>query len=180
MGKILPFDLGIDSGFQNAAEFIAVVMGIGCLAAMGITDTRVRIIGDNISSLSWSVKSSFRDGPSRNAAICMAMMGTQIGIDVEDGQHIAGSSNTVCDGLSRGKDPSEFRFAPSQCIAVDNVEGLSLLLVSCDPLRGTDTDDEFLDIWTRARRVCQLLTEGPPSSKLFLHFFTRAVIIMFL
>ena len=83
-----------------------------------------------------------------------------IGIDVEDGHHVSGVSNIVCDGLSRGKDPSEFGYSSYQCIAVESVEGLSLLLATCNPLRVTDSDYDFVEIWSCARRACQLLSEG--------------------
>jgi hypothetical protein len=78
----LPFYLGDDSGFQNSVEFIAVVLGVGCLGTEGVRGASIRVVGDNTSSLAWSVKSSFRDGPSRSAAMCLVSLGDSLGIEI--------------------------------------------------------------------------------------------------
>ena len=47
----IPFDLGADSGYQNSAEFMAIVVGLSCLASLGYSGRGVKLIGDNTSSL---------------------------------------------------------------------------------------------------------------------------------
>ena len=154
---VLPFDLGVDSSFQNSMEFVAVVMGIACLGAMGYSQAKVRIIGNNTSSLAWSVKSSFREGRSRGAAICMVNISTRLGLEVNEGVHISGSTNEVCDGMSRDKWPTDYGFVDSQCISVENDWRLSLLLNLCNPLRSIDVISGFLETWSQSRRVAAAL-----------------------
>jgi hypothetical protein len=152
-----PFMLGDDSGFQNSAEFIAVVMGVGCLASLGVRQASIRIVGDNTSSLSWSVKSSFRDGPSRSAAISFMAIGTSMGLEVVEGVHIAGVRNIVCDGMSRDQAPAEYGFRDEDCIDVGKSEVLQALLEACNPLNDTESELGFTAVWTSARRVCEML-----------------------
>ena len=102
---VLPYSLGDDSGFQNSVEFISVVLGVDCLGVLGISNSAIRIVGENPSSLSWSVRCSFRDGPSRSAAMCFVAIRNRLGLEVTEGDHIAGKSNIKCDGLSRDNPP---------------------------------------------------------------------------
>jgi hypothetical protein len=151
-----PLSLGDDSGFQNSAEFIAVVMGVGCLASLGVRNASIRIVGDNTSSLSWSVKSSFRDGPSRSAAISFMTIGVAMGLEVVEGVHIAGIRNIVCDGMSRDQEPAEYGFSDEDCIDVETSEVLKALLGTCNPLNDTESELGFTAVWTSARGVCEM------------------------
>ena len=94
----------------------------------------------------------------------MAMLGTEMELIVDEGVHVAGVRNEVCDGLSRDKSPSEFGLSTSQCLDINDVEGLVWLLDTCNPLRATNTFDNFVDTWRRTRRVCQLLSAGASCS----------------
>jgi hypothetical protein len=134
-------------------EFIAVVMGLGCLGYLGVRNQKVKIIGDNMSSLAWSVRSSFKDGPSRSAAMCLVALSIHLGIDIVDGEHIAGIKNIVCDGLSRDRYPQDFGFMERDCIEVDNDRGLSQLLRRCNPLLETNSDEGFLRAWLESQRL---------------------------
>lgn len=55
-----PYRLEQDSSFQNTVEFVAVVLAMACLASLGVSNASVRLRGDNVSSLKWSVKERFK------------------------------------------------------------------------------------------------------------------------
>jgi hypothetical protein len=152
----LPFHLGDDSGYQNSVEFIAVVLGVGCLGTEGVRGASIRVVGDNTSSLAWSVKSSFRDGPSRSAAMCLMSLGDSLGIEIVEGVHVPGLRNVVCDGLSRDKMPAEFGFADHDCIDFGTSIVLRTLLETCNPLNDTESEDGFTAVWTASRCIGQM------------------------
>ena len=49
-GWAFPFDLNHESRYQNASEFIAVLMGLMSLKRLGYRDVGIHLIGDNTSS----------------------------------------------------------------------------------------------------------------------------------
>ena len=153
---VLPYSLGEDSGFQNSVEFIAVVVGMGCLGALGISNAAIRIIGDNTSSLSWSVRCSFRDGPSRSAAMCFVAIGNQLGLEVTEGDHIAGKVNIKCDGLSRGKTPRELGFKEEDCMDIEEYDVLRLIVEACNPRRDTNLGGGFEEVWALTQKISDM------------------------
>lgn len=153
---VLPYSLGEDSGFQNSVEFISVVVGVGCLGVLGISNAAIRIVGDNTSSLSWSVRCSFRDGPSRSAAMCFVAIGDCLGLEVTEGNHIAGKSNIKCDGLSRDKTPQELGFRAEDCMDIEAFEVLNLIVEACNPRRDTNMGEGFEEVWFLSQKISDM------------------------
>ena len=85
--------------------------------------------------------------------MCFVALGIHLGNDIVDGEHIARIKNVICDGLSRDRYPHEFGFAREDCIEVDDDRGLTQLLVRCNPLLETDSDEGFMRAWLESQRL---------------------------
>jgi hypothetical protein len=58
--SIKDFSLGIDSGFQNTAEYIGTALGILALVKIGVRDVDVLIRGDSTTALAWVTEAPLR------------------------------------------------------------------------------------------------------------------------
>jgi hypothetical protein len=129
----IPIDLGGDSGYQNSAEFMAVVVGLACLASLGYSGRGVKLIGDNTSSLAWASTERFRAGNSRPAAICFMALAVTHDLAISSTEHVAGVRNIVCDSLSREGSYSEHGFSPAQCFDLAKHPLVERILLACNP-----------------------------------------------
>ena len=94
------YDLNNDSRYQNSMEFIASIMGMACLAYLGIHNKRIEILGDNITSLVWLEALKFRPGASTAAAFAYITLIKHCGYKVVSTEHKEGTLNRA-DPLSR-------------------------------------------------------------------------------
>jgi hypothetical protein len=95
------YDLRNDSRYQNSMEFIAPIMGLACLAYLGLRHKRVEILGDNTTSLVWLEALRFRPGASTAAAIAYITLIKHCGFKVVSTVHQKGTENRA-DPFSRG------------------------------------------------------------------------------
>ena len=154
MAKLeLPFDLGEDSGFQNSVEFLAVVVGLAILASLGYAGHSIIVKGDNTSSVAWSTTERFRPGPSRGCAVFFMAFATIADLVVDQGIHIPGERNIVCDGLSRDKQAYEFGYGDELLFDLSKHLAVSAVLEACNPLLTTDTEPLFMQRWHLANSV---------------------------
>ena len=142
-----PFDLHGNSGYQNTVEFIAVVMGLGCLASLGVRNLAVGLRGDNTSSLSWSLSHRFADGYSRRAAVAFVSISEVLGLRVDEGEHIAGVLNVRCDRLSRNGTFEEWGFSGDDILHWELDNRLVSLLSACAPDPVIATDEDIAHLW---------------------------------
>jgi hypothetical protein len=149
----LPFDLKGDSGFQNTVEFLAVVVGLACIASKGYSGHSVIVQGDNTSSLSWCTSERFQPGPSRSCAVFFMAFATVTDLVIHRGIHIPGVRNVICDGLSRDKLPGDFGFDLSLHFNLVHHPSVSDVVHACNPLFQSDSEDLFLQRWHLAQRV---------------------------
>lgn len=142
-----PYSLEQDSSFQNTAEFIAVVLAMACLASLRVSNASVRLRGDNISSLRWSVKERFKGCRCLNAAVVYIAIGSHCDLRVEETVHLPGLNNVVCDGLSRGRLPSYYGFSVDQSFVCDRQDKLfeEVLLLCCPSTLSSGFD--FNSFW---------------------------------
>ena len=129
-----PYVLEQDSSFQNTVEFIAIVLAMACLASLGVSNASVRLRGDNVSSLKWSVKERFKGCRCLNAAVVYIAIGSRCDLRVDETVHLPGLQNIVCDRLSRGTPPSVFGFRADQLVICERQEEMFLEVLSlCCP-----------------------------------------------
>ena len=65
---VFPFDCHKDSSYQNACEFIAVLLAVLALAQLGVRDVSIRLCGDSITSLSGGTDGHFTGHLYRRAS----------------------------------------------------------------------------------------------------------------
>jgi len=137
-----------DSGYQNSVEFIAIVLGLGCLAARGARDFTVRLKGDNVSSLCWSTSELFHSSRSRGAALLLMALLAHLGAQISEGEHVPGERNIVCDRLSRGGVPQDYGFSPDRTMDFDGLEQADTMLRLCDPRAAIDSERDLVEVWS--------------------------------
>jgi len=145
----LPYALHGDASFQNAVEFIAIVVGFAGIARAGVRKTDIAIRGDNRSSLSWALHESFRSPKARNAGIVYTFLGIEFDLRTSSADHIAGVTNVVADGWSRAySSPQSIGFKDCDLLFPHDDHILPTLLSLMDPshlaLDTTDTATSFL------------------------------------
>ena len=103
------YDLCNDSRYQNSMEFIAPIMGLACLAYLGLRHKRVEILGDNTTSLVWLEALKFRPGASTAAAIAYITLIKHCGYKVVSTVHKEGKLNRA-DPFSRRVSTASYGF----------------------------------------------------------------------
>jgi len=138
------FDLRGDSGFQNSMEFLAIVVALALMRQEGIRDSRVQVLGDNISSLSWATCERFCTGPSENAVTAFTILGreSRIFLEEDDKEHIEGVKNVECDDMSRGIEP-EGRYRGDLIREIRTGSPIWELVRACDPRKVYSTEVEI-------------------------------------
>ena len=102
MSLVGQYDLGNESRFQNAMEFIGILMALVTLRWLGVTHAVVDVLGDNTASLSWVTDWKFRPGSSTSAALLFVLVCHTGSLSIGDSVFRAGVDNRA-DGLSRGE-----------------------------------------------------------------------------
>ena len=157
------YDLKNDPKYQNAMEFLGILMGLLTLRWMGIVDVVVDLLGDNTASLAWSSSLKFRSGSSTSAALLFVLLSHHGGITVGNSIFRAGVLNEA-DGLSRGVDPSIGQYslgppgATSYTLSTMPLELLELLYL-VDPSRPIMSEDVLVTTWERFTAVLRSLPD---------------------
>lgn len=99
----LPFNLKEDSSYQNAVEFLAVVVCFAIMARRGYRDVAIHLKGDSTTALCWALEQRFRTGFSRNGVIAFVALSLVTGFKVDGTEHVDGKSTVEMDDFSRGE-----------------------------------------------------------------------------
>jgi hypothetical protein len=157
------YDLGNESRFQNAMEFIGILMALVTLRWLGVTHAVVDVLGDNTASLSWVTDWKFRPGSSTAAALLFVLVCHTGSLSIGDSVFRAGVDNRA-DGLSRGEPVEKWGFARTldRSFTGDLIpKGIDLLSQLVDPSVELMTEDALIDTWVSMMGV---LTQFQPSS----------------
>ena len=155
------FNLNGDSSYQNTMEFTAIVIGLALLAQEGISDHRVQVMGDNISSLSWATCEKFCTGLSESAVTAFTVMGRVGNLFIEEGddEHVRGEDNSECDDLSRGVSP-EGLYDESLIRRFEVGSPIWDLIQACNPTVEFRTEREIGDHYRRIEDIVRRI-KGP-------------------
>jgi len=159
------YDLDNDPKFQNAMEFIGVLMGLVTLRWLGVSHAVINVLGDNTPSLSWIQTWKFKSGSSTSAALLFVLLCHTGSLSVGDADFRAGVDNAA-DGLSRGVMPSQLGFSQTldQSFTKATIPaGIDLLSRLIDPSVELMTEDTLIDTWVL---MMEVLTAFQPSSSL--------------
>ena len=88
--------------------------------------------------------------------MCFVAIGNQLGLEVTEGDHIAGKVNIKCDGLSRDKTPRELGFKEEDCMDIEEYDVLRLIVEACNPRRDTNLGGGFEEVWALTQKISDM------------------------
>eukprot|EP01041_Mallomonas_annulata_P004855 gene4855-9679_t len=101
-GSFSALEFGSDSGYQNAAEVFAAVIGIWAARRSGFPSTDIILREDSTAALAWASHSRFK-GERRigNASLVFVLLCLSQKLVVSQTQHLPGTATGKTDALSR-------------------------------------------------------------------------------
>lgn len=146
-GVELPYLLD-SSGYQNTVEFLAVVLGIAILTKFNVTNEGIILMGDNVSSLSWSEHGSFVSGYSQCAAVLFCQILITSKNRISHTVHVKGVDNIEPDQLSRGVKPLLLGYNPEQILDPSDHPFMNRCLDLGSPLKSIyENNQQFTIFW---------------------------------
>jgi len=149
----LPFVVTDEARRQNTMEFIAIVFGLLLCWRLQLAHFHYDLHGDSMSSLAWARHSRVNSVIARRSNIIFTTLSMHLDSHVATTQHVPGTLNTVFDGLSRNKTPSEVGLDISKMYNADDDTSILKFLQLCDPDAVIDDLESHLSIL----RTCQQL-----------------------
>ena len=131
-GYQLPYDLRGDSSYQNAVEFISIVVGLCLMASLGLYGGGVLVQGDSTTGLSWTADEKFRAGRSSAAVVFFMQLQQRYAMSISDTEHLPGVINPS-DPLSRGVSPEQLGYPAAVCYDMRSNPTLVAVIASFDP-----------------------------------------------
>ena len=148
-----PYILNGDSGFQNTMEFISILMGLYHIKCLGFTNTAIKLVGDNTSSLHWCDQERFRGGRSNGAAIAYICQVMNCGNEVIGTEYLEGKRNIHCDLLSRKKRPKSLGYPAEVCHPVHRDPKVHSILNLINPTLEHMNSDSITVLWTALHEI---------------------------
>jgi len=116
----------------------------------------VRLIGDSVASLTWSLTERFRSLLGKYAALVYISLAVAFDIHVTETEHLPGVLNIPHDGLSRGQSIASMGFDVSKTLDL-TIQPISTLITLCDP---TDYESrDMISVWYMILPLIDSLTE---------------------
>ena len=179
--SIKGFGFGIDSSFQNTAEYIGMVLGILALVKMGVRDVDVLIRGDSTTALSWVTEGRIKGPHAVNAAVVVTSLYIRFGIRPRYSVFLAGLDNHKADLLSRIEEKgitveqamTENGHGYAPIIDLRDNPSTDVLIRMCDPKVRIEHEDEFTMLWQTVREAMETIvrvfrpTAGSSSERVF-------------
>ncbi len=161
-----PVSFGSDSSNQNVSEFIAVISGVLALMSRGFSHQSIHLVGDSVSAGTWAESERFRGILNRPAGLVYLLASVESGIDVESFEHIAGKSNVMCDGLSRGVSAEKLaqELGLDSSVVVKPSAAVAQLVSLCDPQTKLDSLEKLQEFWCLTKKALLSLIKGPASA----------------
>jgi hypothetical protein len=149
----LPFVVNDEARRQNTMEFIAIVFGLLLCWRSQFTHFHYDLHGDSMSSLAWARHSRVNSLIARRSNIIFTTLSMHLDSHVATTQHVPGKLNTVFDGLSRNKTPSEVGLDSNKMYNASDDTSILQFLQLCDPDAIIDDLESHMSIL----RTCQTL-----------------------
>jgi hypothetical protein len=167
---------GVDSSFQNLSEYVGAILAVVGQVVLGMTGSSIALRGDSVTALTWAITERPRGSIVTNAAMVWTLLCIAADINVREITHIPGEDNQRCDRLSRrGSNPAlsivdeaaEMGITGARVIELNGDQTIMGIIELCDPRILLESESEFVEFWTKARRVIDIFitTHVPrPSS----------------
>jgi hypothetical protein len=149
----LPFSVNDEARRQNTMEFIAIIFGLLLCWRSQFKDFHYDLHGDSMSSLAWARHSRVNSLIARRSNIIFTTLSMHLDSHVAITQHVPGKLNTVFDGLSRNKTPSEVGLDIGKMYNAGGDTSILQFLQLCDPDAILDDLESHMSIL----RTCQTL-----------------------
>jgi hypothetical protein len=101
LGHNTPFQLHKEAKYQNAMEFIAIVMSMAVLVSLGHRDLSFILQSDSMSALAWSFTERYRSANCLSATLAYLQLAMLAKLDIDETFHIEGKHQFSSDPLSR-------------------------------------------------------------------------------
>jgi hypothetical protein len=166
----------VDSSFQNLSEYVGAILAVVGQVVLGMTGSSIALRGDSVTALTWAITERPRGSIVTNAAMVWTLLCIAADINVREITHIPGEDNQRCDRLSRrGSNPAlsivdeaaEMGITGARVIELNGDQTIMGIIELCDPRILLESESEFVEFWTKARRVIDIFitTHVPrPSS----------------
>ena len=159
--SIEEFGFGVDSSYQNTAEFIGALVGLLALVKLGGRDAGVKLRGDSTTALYWAASGRVSGSAALNAAVVLSALSVKYGLEVNDTEFLAGVDNHKADNLSRVLEKGK---SVEQAMIENGLGGKRImnlrddlaaeaLIAACNPSRGSDTEAAFIELWGEIREA---------------------------
>jgi len=157
LGLDFPFqqDTKNDSSFQNVCEFIAVVSALTCLWTLKYNHFNYILIGDNVSSLSWCQRGRSNSVLARRAMIAFSLISIQTQATLHSTIHTPGTSNTICDSLSRKEKRSSVTITTDLISPEPVVLNIMSILNTINPILCQNFQIGNEQVWTEILQFLQ-------------------------
>jgi hypothetical protein len=149
----LGYDLGGDSSYQNACEFIAALSGLVALIRFCSRTGRPRprmvsFRGDSVSALTWVGNKNFRGEFSFCAATIFALIMARLDVEIARVIHLPKELNQDCDDLSRGFSVEDVMGPGVTDLDLTSCGTVRSLLDLCHPKLFDERCSDFEAFWT--------------------------------
>ena len=167
-------NFGDDSSFQNLSEFIGAIIAVAGQVIMGRQSQSMSLRGDSVTALTWAITERPKGERVTRAAVIWTMLCVAVNIHIDGITHIAGKCNTVCDSLSRrglnhpstvGEHAVSLGLAAARVIDICGDKDVMALLELCRPQGDTQSGEEFIIFWEKARTAVEsFIARFPPPT----------------
>jgi hypothetical protein len=153
----LLFAVNDEARRQNTMEFIAIVFGLLLCWQSQLTHLHYDLHGNSVSSLAWARKSRVNSVIARRSNIVFTTLSMHLKSHVATTQHVPGKLNTVFDGESRNKSPSEVGLDGSKMYNASGDTSILTFLQLCDPDAVIDNLESHISILRTCQKLLMLL-----------------------
>jgi hypothetical protein len=150
----IPWDIGVDSTYQNTAEFVAGLLGLiilirDCVRFGQPLPKAVAFRGDSVSALTWLDKEKCKGTHAFGACTLLNLIVAKWKIQVADTTHVLAEFNDTCDKLSRNRTVAEM-LPNSRDLFMHEDMYINTALDLCDPRKVDNHIRHFEKFWKRA------------------------------
>jgi hypothetical protein len=140
-----PFVATTDSSFQNTYEYLAILLGLLLSRSLGLRDGVFAVLGDSRSSLAWVLQGRARSMLCRRASIGFSILAVNVAATILETEYVPSKQNVVCDGLSRGIQPSELGLDEGLWVHMPEAGPVVQYIRACDPRLPLTTWPQVID-----------------------------------
>jgi hypothetical protein len=152
---ITSLGFGTDAGYQNAAEFIAAVLGTVCLVQLFPTCKSFVFRGDSMSALSWARSGRAKGDRVFNSAFVFVSLLLITSTGVAGTEHLSSEENFRTDELSRGTSVQSLRLKHPELAEIEEyVVDSGRVLQVCDPAVPVESDEDWVCLWRKVGALC--------------------------